>query len=32
MGSTYLFTLQQALKVGYFTGYALKIRITFIQN
>ena len=24
MGSPYLFTLQQALKVGYFTGCALK--------
>ena len=32
MGSPYLCTLQQALKVGYFTGCALKIRITFIQN
>ena len=28
MGSPYLFSLQQALKVGYFTGCALKIRIT----
>ena len=32
MGSLYLFTLQEALKVGHFTGFALKIRITFIQN
>ena len=32
MGSPYLFTLQQALKVRYFTGCALKIRITFIQS
>ena len=32
MGSPYLFTLQQALKVRYFTGCAIKIRITFTQN
>ena len=32
MGSPHLLTLQQALKVGYFTGCVLKIRITFMQN
>ena len=32
MGSPYLFTLQQAVKVGNFTGCALKIQITIIQN
>ena len=32
MRSPYLFALQQALKVGYFTGCAFKIRITFTQN
>ena len=32
MGSAYLFTLQHALKVGYFTGCTLKIRISFIHN
>ena len=32
MGSPCLFTRQQALKMGIFTGCALKIRITFIQN
>lgn len=32
MGSPCLFTRQRALKMGIFTGCALKIRITFIQN
>ena len=32
MGSLCLFTRQRALKMGIFTGCALKIRITFIQN
>ena len=32
MGSPCLFTRQQALKMGIFTVFALKIRITFIQN
>ena len=32
MGSPCLFTRQRALKMGYFTGCALKIRITFIQS
>ena len=32
MGSPCLFTRQQALKLGYFTGCAFKIRIHFSQN
>ena len=32
MGSLCLFTRQQALKWGIFTGCALKIRISFVQN
>ena len=32
MGPPSLFTRQRALKMGYFSGCALKLRITLIQS